>query len=114
MAFGTPAGGGGDTAVVVAVTCHLHIALVAPGGAPGVLHQPVVLALLARAVTDRQHTVVELLRVALRLVNWNDSCDASIATDTGPTVASAFFSACSSPCGMSTKPRSVAPTAFGL
>lgn len=48
-------GGGGDAAVVVAVARHLDVAEVAPRAAPRVLHQPVVAAVLVRAVPHHQH-----------------------------------------------------------
>mmetsp|Transcript_2974 Transcript_2974/g.7195 ORF Transcript_2974/g.7195 Transcript_2974/m.7195 type:complete len:451 (+) Transcript_2974:1409-2761(+) len=39
---------------------HLHVPFVAPQWAPGVLHQPVVLVVLARAHAGHQHAVVQL------------------------------------------------------
>ena len=60
------AGGGGDAAHVVLVPGDLHIAVVAPGGAPAVLHQPVGGAgVLVDAVADSQDTVVEVFGAAL-------------------------------------------------
>ena len=60
------AGGGGDAAHVVLVPGDLHIAVVAPGGAPAVLHQPVGGAgVLIDAVADSQDTVVEVFGAAL-------------------------------------------------
>ena len=49
---------GGNSTVVVPVSGHLNVAVLAPAGAPGVLDQPVVLAVLS-AITDNGHTVVE-------------------------------------------------------
>ena len=49
---------GGNSTVVVPVPGHLDVALLAPGSAPGVLHDPVVLASL-RAVANNGHTVVQ-------------------------------------------------------
>lgn len=46
--------------------------------------------------------------------NWKLSCEASMATDTGPTAATAAISLPSSPSGMSTKPVSSAPEFCGL
>ena len=43
------------------------------------------------------------------LYDWKDMWPASMATETGPTVATASFRASSSPDGMSTNPLSVAP-----
>lgn len=48
-------GAGGDAAVVVLVARHLDVAQVAPRAAPGVLHEPVVAALLVCAEADHQH-----------------------------------------------------------
>uniref|UniRef100_A0A182MHF3 Uncharacterized protein n=1 Tax=Anopheles culicifacies TaxID=139723 RepID=A0A182MHF3_9DIPT len=62
------AGSGSNTAVIVTVACHLYVTLVTPGRAPGVLYQPVVFAFLRCSITDRQHTVIELFRIALRFV----------------------------------------------
>lgn len=59
------AGGGGNAAHVVLVPGDLHIAVVAPGGAPAVLHQPVGGAgVLIDAVADSQDTVVEVFGAA--------------------------------------------------
>ena len=59
------AGGGGNAAHVVLVPGDLHIAVVAPGGAPAVLHQPVGGAgVLIHAVADSQDTVVEVFGAA--------------------------------------------------
>lgn len=41
--------------MVVSVAGHLDVALVSPGRPPRVLHQPVVAAVLVRAVTHYQH-----------------------------------------------------------
>jgi len=49
---------GGNSTVVVPVPGHLDVAVLAPAAAPGVLDQPVVLAVLS-AITDNGHTVVE-------------------------------------------------------
>lgn len=48
------------------------------------------------------------------LYAWNDNCEASIATEIGPTVATASLSACSLPDGTSVNPTSVAPIDFFL
>lgn len=48
-------GAGRDAAVVVPVARHLDVAEVAPRAAPRVLHEPVVAALLVRAVAHHQH-----------------------------------------------------------
>ena len=45
------AGLGGNAAGVLLVSGHLDVSLLSPGGAPAVLHQPVVLVLLG-AVTN--------------------------------------------------------------
>lgn len=60
------AGHRGDAALVVMVPRHLDVALETPCGAPAVLHQPVVLAVVS-AVADDQNTVVELFGAAFRL-----------------------------------------------
>ena len=60
------AGGGGDAAHVVLVPGDLHIAVVAPGGAPAVLHQPVGGAgLLLDAITDGKDAMIEVVWAAL-------------------------------------------------
>lgn len=48
-------GAGGDAAVVVLVARHLDVAERAPRAAPRVLHEPVVAALLVRAVADHHN-----------------------------------------------------------
>lgn len=62
------AGGASDAALVLLVAQHLDEALVAPGGAPRVLHQPVILAGLVGAEANDQHTVIQILGITLRLV----------------------------------------------
>ena len=62
------AGRGGDTAVVLLVTGHLDVTLVTPGLAPAVLHEPVVLAVIGRAVANDEDTVVEFSGGAFRLI----------------------------------------------
>ena len=61
------AGSGGNAALVVLVAGHLDVALVTPGGAPAVLHQPVLLPHLA-AIAHHQNAVVQLGAAALRLI----------------------------------------------
>ena len=61
------AGSGGNAALVVFVAGHLDVALITPGGAPAVLHQPVLLPHLA-AVAHHQNTMVQLGAAALRLI----------------------------------------------
>ena len=53
-------GGGRDAAVVVPVARDLNVPELSPRAAPRVLHEPVVAALLLRAVPHHQHPVVEL------------------------------------------------------
>ena len=57
-----------DTAVVVGVTCHPDVSVLAPVGAPGVLHDPVVAASASAAVADNQHGVVQVVRGARGLI----------------------------------------------
>ena len=59
-------GGGGDATVVLLVPGHLDVALVAPLGAPAVLDEEVVLAVLG-AVADGEDAVVEGLGGAVGL-----------------------------------------------
>ena len=61
------AGSGGNATLVVLVAGHLDVALVTPGGAPAVLHQPVLLPHLA-AIAHHQNAVVQLGAAALRLI----------------------------------------------
>lgn len=51
--------------MVLTIASHLDVSLIAPGVAPRVLHDIVVLTLFVRSETDGQHTVIEILRVAL-------------------------------------------------
>lgn len=51
-------GGGGDAALVVCVAGHVDVALEAPAAAPGVLDEPVVLAVQG-AIAGGEHAVVE-------------------------------------------------------
>jgi len=62
------AGHGGDTTVVLPVAGHPDVALLAPGGAPGVLNDPEVLVAAIAAVADGEDTVVEHRGRAVRLV----------------------------------------------
>ena len=60
--------GAGNSAHVLLVSCNFDISLVAPGGSPAVLDQPVGLAgPRLHAVPDGQDTVVQVLRAALLL-----------------------------------------------
>merc|ERR1719305_750327 len=61
------AGLGGDTAGVLLVPGHLDVALLSPGGAPAVLHQPVVLVLLS-AAAHHKNPVVQVDTGALVVV----------------------------------------------
>lgn len=61
------AGRRGDAALVVLVSGHHDVALIAPAGAPAVLHQPVLLPLVA-AIAHYQHTMVQLGAAAHRLI----------------------------------------------
>ena len=54
---------GGDAALVGAVPGHLDVALIAPGGAPGVLHEPV-----AGTVANHEDGVVGYVVAARGLV----------------------------------------------
>lgn len=65
---GGVAGLSGDTAVVVLAAGHPDVTGLTPGGAPGVLDDPVLLVGPIAAVTDGQDTVVEGFGGALRLV----------------------------------------------
>ena len=60
------AGVGGHAALVAALG-HLDVAVHAPGGAPGVLDEPVVLAAVG-TVADGQHSVVQIAAAAVGLV----------------------------------------------
>lgn len=57
-------GCGGDAAVVVPVARDLDVPELAPGAAPGVLHEPVVPALLVGAVAHHQHLTQHTITTA--------------------------------------------------
>ena len=59
--------GVGGHAALVAALGHLDVAVHAPGGAPGVLDDPVVLAAVG-TVADGQHSVVQVAAAAVGLV----------------------------------------------
>ena len=61
-------GSRGDSAVVVAIPGHLHVALVTPTSSPAVLDEPVVAILRVGSIADEQNSVIELRRGALLLV----------------------------------------------
>lgn len=53
--------------MVLVIASHLDVSLIAPGVAPRILNDIVVLSLLVGAETNGQHSMVEVLRVALRV-----------------------------------------------
>lgn len=57
----------GDTAIVIPITRHLDVSVVAPGLVPGILHQPVV-SRVQNAVAHRKHSVVQEGRRAFFIV----------------------------------------------
>lgn len=61
------AGHGGDAALVILIARHFDVALEAPGLAPAVLDEPIVIAVVG-SVANNEDAVVKLLLVALGLL----------------------------------------------
>lgn len=61
-------GTGRDTTVVVFVPRHLYITAITPGNTPAVLHQPIIITVIIRAVTNDQHAMVQRVGRAFRFV----------------------------------------------
>lgn len=62
------ASGRRNATMIITITGHVHIAFVAPRGAPRVLDDVVVFVFGVDAVADGQHTVIQFLGAALWLV----------------------------------------------
>lgn len=86
---------GSDAAIVVPVASHFDVAFVAPAGVPRVFDNPVLFAVVWRAVAHGQHPVVQLGRGALGVVvntcgtnTYVDTCNGKIIRS--PTLSFPF------------------------